>query len=227
MPHFKPIKSIKSRLADEIYRQILDAISSGGIAPNTRLIQETLAAELSVSRTPVREALLRLEQEGVLQSVGRTFIIRQLSGGEVSEIYHARMAIEGYAVDTLTRTAKPARIAKLRALIAREEALRSHQAVDYFNANRTIHRAFVAESGNRYLLEMFDNIWNRGTSFHLFAELEKVDLRNSLGGHEALCDAIATRDSAHAVRMMRAHIHDGLGLQMTALAEAQNEAEAD
>ena len=221
MPVFKQIKPIKTRLADEIYRQILDAVSCGDVGPNERLIQEKLAAELRVSRTPVREALLRLEQEGILESIDRTgFIIRKLSVDEVHEIYQARAAIEGHAAHILARTAGGACIDRLRQLVAREERLKSHKTVDYFNANRAIHRAIVTESGNRYLLEMFDNIWNRGTSFHLFATLEKIDLRKSLGGHDALCDVIAAGDPLKASETMRNHIQDGLALQVAALSNS-------
>ncbi len=220
MPVFRQITPVKTRLADEIYRQILDAVSCGDIAPNERLIQEKLAAELRVSRTPVREALLRLEQEGVLETIDRTgFIIRKLSTDEVHEIYQARAAIEGHAAHILARTADAGCVRRLRKLIAREENLKSRKAVDYFNANRAIHRAIVMESGNRYLLEMFDNIWNRGTSFHLFAALEKIDLRKSLGGHDALCDAIAAGDPLKASGAMRDHVQDGLALQVAALSD--------
>ncbi len=221
MPVFKQIQPVKTRLADEIYRQILDAISCGDVGPNERLIQEKLAAELRVSRTPVREALLRLEQEGILEIIDRTgFIIRKLNPDEVHEIYHARAAIEGHAAHILAHTADAGCVARLRQLIAREENLNSRKTVDYFNANRAIHRAIVLESGNRYLLEMFDNIWNRGTSFHLFATLEKIDLSRSLGGHDALCDPIAAGDPLKAAETMRDHIQDGLALQMTALSDA-------
>jgi len=62
----KSIKIQRRRLADEVYDQLLASITVGDIGPDDRLVQERLAAELDISRTPVREALLRLEQEGVL-----------------------------------------------------------------------------------------------------------------------------------------------------------------
>ena len=58
----KSIRSERRRLADEVYHQLLDAILAGEVGPNDRLVQERLAAEMEISRTPVREALLRLEQ---------------------------------------------------------------------------------------------------------------------------------------------------------------------
>jgi len=70
MAGLKRIQLAPKRIADEIYSQLLAAIGNGDIAPSQRLVQERLAAELDVSRTPVREALLRLEQEGVLERAG-------------------------------------------------------------------------------------------------------------------------------------------------------------
>ena len=55
------------RIADEVYKELLEAITQGRITPHDRLIQERLASELGVSRTPLREALLRLQQEGMLE----------------------------------------------------------------------------------------------------------------------------------------------------------------
>jgi len=60
----------RTRLADDVYEQILSAILSGVIVPGERLIQETIASQIDVSRTPVREAILRLEREGVLEAAG-------------------------------------------------------------------------------------------------------------------------------------------------------------
>lgn len=216
---FRQIQTQRSRLADEVYRQILDAIHKGSIGPQERIVQEKLAKEFVISRTPVREALLRLEQEGVLETAGRGgFTIRTTSTEEVREIYQARTAIEGMAARILAELKDPARIAEIRRVIEREEDIKSATTADYFDANRAIHRSIVEQTGNRYLLEMFDNIWNRGVSFHLFAAIEKVDLSKSLGEHMALCDAIESGDPDKAQAAMIAHINDGLDLQLEALA---------
>ena len=77
---FERMPDVTPRLADDVYDQILSAIVNGRIAPGERLIQEKIATEINVSRTPVREALLRLEQEGILELSGRKgFAIRRIS----------------------------------------------------------------------------------------------------------------------------------------------------
>lgn len=203
------------RLADEVYQQIFDAITRGDIAPGERIVQEKLGQELQVSRTPVREALLRLEQEGVLTIVGRSgFEIRQVSDNEIRDIYQSREAIEGYSMRLLTEAADKAIVKRIETLIKSEENLKSHSVTSYFNANRNIHRAIVEATGNTYLLDMFDGLWNRSLSFHLFAEIGNIDLAKSLGEHSKLCKAIKTGDANHAVATMREHISAGLELQL-------------
>jgi len=83
---FKSIQPVRRRLADEVYDQIVNAIMNLEIGQEDRLIQEKLAADLGISRTPVREALMRLEQEGVLRkSAQGGFRLHQMSDQEVRE----------------------------------------------------------------------------------------------------------------------------------------------
>ena len=69
-------------------------------------------------------------------------------------------------------------------------------------------------SDNRYLLEFFDNIWNRGSSYTIFSTLENTDLARSLGDHMSLVDAIETGNDSLAAEKMIAHITDGYRLQL-------------
>jgi DNA-binding GntR family transcriptional regulator len=214
----KSINTRRRRLADEVYDQLVEAIMNQEIGAHDRLIQERLAAELQISRTPVREALMRLETEGVLEAVpSGGFRLVQMSEDEVRHLYEARVAIEAQSARILALRAAPAELDSLRRLIAREEDLRDPTTRDYFAANRNIHRAFVETTGNRLLLEMFDNIWGRAMAFHLFATLQNVEIAKSLGDHLALVDRIAGGDPSDAHDAFVAHIDDGLALQIAGL----------
>ncbi|CAN0600006.1 unnamed protein product, partial [Laminaria digitata] len=105
----------------------------------------------------------------------------------------------------------------LRKTIKREENISSPSIAAYFEANRNIHRRFVELSNNRYLLEMFDNIWNRGVSYNLFSAIDKLDLSKSFGDHLRLVDAIETGDVTVAADAIVDHISHGYDLQMEAL----------
>lgn len=214
---FKSLSQPRQRLADQVYEQIMRAIRSGTISAKDRIVQEKLAEEFEISRTPVREALFRMEQEGILTVAGRGgFKIRQIGPDEITELYGARCAIEGYATRLLATINDSALNDRLRAIIADAEDLKNETVETYFEANLTVHRAIVEATENRYLLEFFDNIWNRGSSYTLFATIESVDLAESLGDHMALIDAIATGDAASAEEKMIAHIQNGQELQIKA-----------
>ena len=214
----KSIQPARRRLADEVYDQLMNAIRKREIGPEDRLVQEKLAAELQISRTPVREALMRLEQDGVLEVSNRgSFRLYQMTDAEVRELYQARAAVEGQAARILTEAHDPKVIATLREIVRREEDIAEPDARAYFEANRTIHRSFVELARNRFLLEMFDMIWGKAMAFHLFAAIEKVDLSKSLGDHMSLVDAIERGDKGATLELFIAHIQNGFELQIEAL----------
>lgn len=215
---FQKIEVARSRLADQVYDQILTAINQGMIAPSERIVQATLAEQLQVSRTPIREALFRLEQEGTLVASDRGgFTIRMASPREVVEIYQARQAIEGHCAAMLARNADAADLSGIEAVIRANEATAPDSAPHYYDANRQIHRAFVAATDNQYLLEMFDAMWNRSLSFGAFRLLKQDQLRATLNGHLLLLDAILTGDPLVAEHAMKEHISDGLQQQLRAM----------
>lgn len=212
---FKSLSQPRVRLADQVYDQIMRAIRDGTISSDDRIVQEKLAEEFEISRTPIREALFRMEQEGILALAGHGgFRIRKLDAVEVAEMYGARSAIEGFAARILAEARDRATCDRLRETIRRAETLEENTVSAYFDANRSIHRAIVEAAGNRYMLEFFDNIWNRGSSFTLFASIQFVDLSKSLGDHMALIDAIETGNGTVAAEKMISHIRDGRQLQM-------------
>lgn len=222
MSSLRHINATNQRLAGKIYQRVLTAIQAGTIGPTERIVQEKLAEKLRVSRTPVREALFRLEQEGVLVIAGRGgFRIRHVSDRDVREIYQARKAIEGYGARTLAEAPDEPRIERLKAVIVKQESQTFASVADYYDANRTIHRAFIAETGNRYLLEMFDSMWNRSLSFHIFSSMSDTTLRQSLTGHMALLEAIRFGPPDRAAEAMFHHIDGGLSMQLAALEGAR------
>ena len=168
----KGIQPARRRLADEVYEQLMYAIMNREIGPDNRLVQARLAAELSISRTPVREALMRLEQEGVLEVSSRgSFRLYLINDKEFRDLYQARAAIEGQCARILADKPKPETIAEIRKTVKFEENIEGADAKAYFDANRAIHRKFVEMAGNRFLLEMFDMVWGKVMAFPFMLQL--------------------------------------------------------
>ena len=217
---FRGIEPDRRRLADEVYRQVLDAVLAGALEPGERIVQERIADEINVSRTPVREALLHLEREGILVRAGASgFTVRDISESEVRDIYQAREAIEGHAARIVAERRDPAALERVRRTIETEESIREGGVDAYFHANRKIHRCIVEESGNEYLLRSFDGIWNRSFSVRMFASIENEDLSATLGEHQALVAAMREGPPPAAAESMIAHIRDGRDLQLRAIAD--------
>lgn len=217
---FKRMPDVQPRLADDVYEQILSAIVNGQIAPGDRLIQEKIAAEINISRTPVREALLRLEREGILQLSGRKgFSIRQISEAEVRDIYGVREAIEGYGAYWLADNRTKERIAAVAAKVAEERALKTRDVEAEFKINRDIHRTIVAQTDNKALIDMFDSIWGRGISLWLFAATRANQEPPTPDVHEKLLNVIETGTPAEAQTAMIEHVRDGLDRQIIGLRE--------
>ena len=215
---FKRMPDAQPRLADDVYDQILSAIVNGQIVPGERLIQEKIALEINISRTPVREALLRLEQEGVLELSGRKgFAIRQVSESEVRDLYGAREAVEGYGAYWVAGNRTPEHLTAIEARVDAEQALNARDVEAEFQLNRDIHRTIVAQTGNNVLLDMFDSIWGRGISLWLFAATRANQDPPDPDVHRALLGVISTGTPEAAQAAMVGHIREGLARQIKGL----------
>jgi DNA-binding GntR family transcriptional regulator len=209
------IRPQKQRLADLVYEQILQALQSGDIKPDERLHQERLAETLQVSRTPVREALLRLENERILKTSGHGgFEVHKATPSDVRDIYQTREAIEGYCAGFLAENATTEVLESIRNVIRAEESSDHANARAYYDANQRIHRSFVSATNNAYLLAMFEGIWNRSFSIIVFHTMTDQNLKASNAGHQELLDVIEARDPVAARNAMRVHISAGLDLQL-------------
>ncbi len=212
---FRQAPQAKPRLAVDVYEQILSAIVNGQIKPGERLIQEKIAAEINISRTPVREALLRLEQEGILEQTGRKgFSIREISDEEIRALYGAREAVEGYAAYLLAEKKEAKQLAAIRKTVEAEMRQEQRDLEEEFRMNRTIHRTIVEQAGNPVLLAMFDNLWGRGISLWLFAATRTSRIPPNPEAHKQLLATISEGTPEQAQKAMINHIADGLAMHL-------------
>src|ERR1700733_13441694 len=209
-----------SRLAAEVYQRLVDALVQGTLNQGDRLIQDRLAEELDVSRTPVRDALLRLQEEGVLEPSGRWGSGgRSLSEQDLRDLYGARDAVEGHAA-ALVAELGPDALDDLRGALVSATSRKLRSSRESFEANRSFHRAIVATTGNAYLLNFFDNIWGRaisGLAYHDFYIHSPHD--QFVAEHESLIKEFAAGDPVRARQAMIEHI--AWGLERTVKAESE------
>lgn len=211
----RPIDRAVDTLADIAYKRLSEALLTGKIPPGTRLVMDQLASELGISRTPVRDALLRLERENLVEPTGkRGYIVRSVAAGDVRYVYEAREAIEGFAARRVAEIGTSA-IDHVRAAIEAVEGT-DMDPLGAFEANVAVHRSIVEATGNPTLLEHFDGLWMRARSLAMFADFLDRDTRHEpvRAAHEPLLRAFATDPDASFLAM-RAHISAGLQVHLS------------
>lgn len=189
----------------DAYALILDAIDRGDLAPGQRLVETELADRLGVSRTPVREALQRLETQGVAAREGRSLKVATLDHSQLGELYEVRGVVEGLAAKLAARHAAPEEIAVLREMVEADRRLIG-DPMALSLANRRFHRQLHRASHNRYLTQMLQSMRRSMaliSSTTLGFEGRGVE---SVEEHDTLVKAIAARDEVAAQAAAEQHI---------------------
>jgi DNA-binding GntR family transcriptional regulator len=188
------------------------AILTGAIEPGAVLDQEALASSLGLSTTPVREALRRLEAEGLVGSVAfRKVRVAGLSRRELHELYALREVLDPLAASLAASHASPSQLELTRSLW-KTTALDIEKRVA---ANRAFHRSIYSASGNRVLAELLDGLWDRTDRYrfvfmrHRAAEAVAASAAGSSSGdedHLAMVEALTRGDGAAVASVMSRHI---------------------
>ena len=203
-----PIDTGERSLAELAYERILTAILDGDFASGDRLIMDRLAAELGISRTPVRDALRRMEADGLVQPATKGFVIRSLDAADVRAMYEVREPVEGWAARVAATRAADAGSAMADALVGLENVPVDEPSAAY-RANRDFHRAIVLAAGNPVLVDCFDTIWGRGLALLSFAESARHGSTVDYEEHRVLHEAVMSGDPDRAEVEMLAHIRRG------------------
>jgi DNA-binding GntR family transcriptional regulator len=199
-------EALVDRLAATIHSRVL----SGEIASGTRLRQEALAEEFGVSRTPVREALRKLQANGVLELVpNRGALVRAPDPRRVRETYEVRAELEGFAAELAATRIRDAELARLReAQELFRAAIRDNAHDEWMQANDAFHDAVHEAAGNtrlRATLGVLRNSFPRDLTWIVLGESSHL-LEQNVGEHEAVLEAIERRDPRAARRLMSAHV---------------------
>jgi DNA-binding GntR family transcriptional regulator len=189
----------------DVYQLILDAVDAGELPAGTRLVETELAERFGVSRTPVREALKRLEAQGVAAAEGRRMVVATLDHDQLGELYEVRAVVEGLAARLAARHAAPEEIAVLRAMVDADRALVDRPG-ELSRANKRFHRQLHRASHNRYLNQMLQGM--RRSLALLSSTTLAVPGRGaeSVVEHDAIIRAIEARDEDGAELAARRHI---------------------
>ncbi len=203
--------------SEQAYQQVRNAIVENRYPPGSRLVEARIAEDLGLSRTPVREALRRLEAEGlVLSEPNRGAMVRPLSETEVVDLYGLRIRLESYAAEVAAERATEEELAAL--IDATEEFSAARKAKNaqtiegvrrVHEANRRIHDGILDAARHRRLTTMLHRTVDIPLVFQAFQSFGAAEMERSDTFHRLIVEAMYRRDGGRAGALMAEHIAQG------------------
>jgi DNA-binding GntR family transcriptional regulator len=198
------LPSATTRVYQHLKRAILERIHADGAL----LTEAEIAATVGVSRTPVREALLRLESEGLVALYPkRGVLVRPVSAQEIEDVIDARLLVEVHAAKRVWERRKAVADALEPLLDAMREARDRGDVVTLMAADRGFHAAIVDRAGNQLLAELYQRLRDRQMRIGIAAlrvEPERVD--RAVADHALLLEALRGNELAHWVGLVEQHV---------------------
>jgi DNA-binding GntR family transcriptional regulator len=207
----RPLNPLPDRsVADAVAGRLRDAITTGDYAPGDRLVERTLAGQLAVSHIPIREALTRLQDEGLVVRLPRRGArVAELSPTLLEEISSVRAVLEGLVARRVQQRWTASAEAELRGVVSEMAAAADRADVTALLAlDRRFHERLWQLAEHSILLEVVAQLRGRIARFLAAATrlLEPDDLRAHAESHRRLVDALAGGDARAAQRVMRRHV---------------------
>lgn len=211
-------------LSDAALQCIREAILSGKLKPGQRILEGRIAAELGISRAPVREALRQLQSEGLLVSFPhRGTYVAQFSAQDAYEVYSLRAALEGLAASLVAEKPDARILAALRACV---EAMREHaergEVEKMIEADLRFHETLCHATGHSRLIAVWTSMSTQVRAFVSISARLYLTPQEIVARHQAVLQAIANGQAQNALHLLTSDIrevgqHVASGLAKTAL----------
>jgi len=190
--------------AEAVYQELRSRILDGSIKPASTLNQEALAATLGLSITPLREALRRLEAEGLVRlTAHRTMTIAPLTRRELNELYAVRLQLDPFAAALTAEQAPDATLVEIQQLAGRR-VNRTPRAL--LQHTRTFHHAIYSSCGNLVLIGVLDQLWNRTDRYRLIVLQNRIQERAAEEEHREIAAALLGRDVTGVADLVHRHV---------------------
>jgi DNA-binding GntR family transcriptional regulator len=210
LPILEPVN--EKSLADRVVDQLRDAITDGRYAPGDRLVERRLAGDLGVSHIPVREALTRLAEEGLVERLPRRGSrVAAIDAKGLEELSGLRVRLEQYVVERAMDHWTPKAERALREIVAQmEQAAKRGDTRRLYALDVRFHEQLWGLTDHAILIELVSQLRGRISGFlrAATAALEPRALRSHAASHGLLVDAIASGDTARARAAMAAHVEE-------------------
>jgi DNA-binding GntR family transcriptional regulator len=203
--NLKPIREL-------IYEHIRQAIFNGDLKAGDRLVEKELAETMKVSRTPIREALRKLEAEGLIKHVPRKgVVVKGFSREDIIEIYSIRQALEALAITYTVKNITQEEIKKLRELIEKmEELTEKDDTVNLFNTSQEFNEIIFKSCRMPRLINLISTYQEYLERFRVVTMGKKERKIEALKDHKEILQAIIDRDEERAEKLVRRHLQGAL-----------------
>lgn len=190
-------------------RILREAIFSGELAPGQTLGEENLARQLGISRTPVREALVLLRGEGLVETPpNRPAAVRSFSDQDLREMHSLRAVLEGYAARTAAPSLSDEQIAELERSVERYAAMMDNDARlrELVAENFTFHNTIIEAAGSERLESMIKQTTAMPLIYRSYMTYSRENRDSALQDHRKILAGLRDRDSERAESLMKAHV---------------------
>ena len=192
---------------------IREAILDGRLDPGSRLKEEELARELGISRTPVREALLILQAEGLIDTTpNRGAVVRAHDADDLLDLYQLRALLEGYAARQAAAKVTDETILLLYESCDRFDAIAGDDTRELVTENLLFHSAIHAAAGSARLTEMLRRVIELPLVYKSYVWYPPDQKRISAHYHRQIAKALSVRDAERAELVMREHVFEARDL---------------
>ena len=198
----------RSYFADHAYEVLREAILSGELGPGTVLRENEVAARVGVSRTPVREALRRLQLEGLAKkSVNGSLVVSEVTKTMLVEAFALRKLLEGYAAGEAAKVATDADIARMQAIIDEaQQAIVDGEPDRLPDLNDRFHGSIEELAHNSLLKKTTHMLREQTVAYHAFVLGRPVQQQSFVDGQKAILAALAEKDSVRAQELAVLHL---------------------
>jgi DNA-binding GntR family transcriptional regulator len=200
----------------DAYDFIRNAIIEGDYEPGQRLTEEALAAELNLSRTPIREAIKKLETEGLVISLKRGVSVRTFHREDIRQIYDLRALLEGYAVCQAAMYRTKRDLEEMTTInrlyfhaIEQRDPSASVRGKEVVRLNNKFHEAVLQASKNEHISFLISKVVVVPLVFRTFYWYERQEMIRSSNDHQTILEAIRNQDPDRAKTAMQEHIYKG------------------
>lgn len=205
--HNVPMANPGPTAAESVLHELRSALAAGRLLPGQQLVQEDLAADLGVSRVPIRESLKILEGEGhVTYHPNRGYFVTELSADDLIELYRIRQILEAEALAQAVLEVSDADIADIESILEQvEQAAESGDVERLTEANRAFHFSIIELSGMNRLSRLIRQLWDASDIYRTVYFRDPVNRERVHSEHREIIDALKARDAQALIRAQNSH----------------------